>query len=264
MRRPRGRGDPVLHASSTRPSRRSRRRSRACSSRSTRRSSWARAEIREVFRSSKIGNIAGCIVRSGVIRRNAKARLLRDGAVVADNLTISSLQAVQGRRHRGPRGLRVWSDPGRLQQHPGRRHHRDLRDAGEAARLTDGDTLIEGFTPTRRKPLDRAGGFGGIVRGDVHRNRGLRPAAAGRLPVAEGQAILRTADRGGAAPVRGVGRRGGRARPARSGRDRRWPWWPPRPAHVREVLDSCERLVAGRPEIELLSVRRRLTARTTD
>ena len=30
------------------------------------------------------------------------------------------------------------------------------------------------------------------------------------------------------------------------------------PQHVGEVLDSCERLVAGRPEIELLSVRRRL------
>jgi uncharacterized protein YlxP (DUF503 family) len=29
-------------------------------------------------------------------------------------------------------------------------------------------------------------------------------------------------------------------------------------AHCGEVLDSCERLVAGRPEIELLSVRRRL------
>ena len=29
-------------------------------------------------------------------------------------------------------------------------------------------------------------------------------------------------------------------------------------AHVREVLDSCEHLVAGRPEVELLSVRRRL------
>ncbi|MFI6759516.1 DUF503 domain-containing protein [Micromonospora sp. NPDC050417] len=28
--------------------------------------------------------------------------------------------------------------------------------------------------------------------------------------------------------------------------------------HVGEVLDNCERLVAGRPEIELLSVRRRL------
>nr|MDT0661393.1 translation initiation factor IF-2 [Micromonospora sp. DSM 115978] len=50
------------------------------------------AEIRDVFRSSKVGNISGCIVRSGVIRRNAKARLLRDGAVVADNLSISSLK----------------------------------------------------------------------------------------------------------------------------------------------------------------------------
>ncbi|MFC0028312.1 DUF503 domain-containing protein [Micromonospora chaiyaphumensis] len=30
------------------------------------------------------------------------------------------------------------------------------------------------------------------------------------------------------------------------------------PAHVREVLDSCERLVAARPEVELLSVRRAL------
>ncbi|WP_310361717.1 DUF503 domain-containing protein [Catenuloplanes atrovinosus] len=30
------------------------------------------------------------------------------------------------------------------------------------------------------------------------------------------------------------------------------------PGHVGEVLDTCERLVAGRPEVELLSVRRRL------
>jgi translation initiation factor IF-2 len=50
------------------------------------------AEIREVFRSSKFGNIAGCLVRSGEIRRNSKARLIRDGAVVADNLTIESLK----------------------------------------------------------------------------------------------------------------------------------------------------------------------------
>jgi translation initiation factor IF-2 len=50
------------------------------------------AEIREVFRSSKVGTIAGCVVRSGVIRRNAKARLVRDGAVVSDNLTVSSLK----------------------------------------------------------------------------------------------------------------------------------------------------------------------------
>ena len=50
------------------------------------------AEVREVYRSSKFGNIAGCLVRSGEIRRNAKARLVRDGAVVADNLTIESLR----------------------------------------------------------------------------------------------------------------------------------------------------------------------------
>jgi translation initiation factor IF-2 len=50
------------------------------------------AEIREIFRSSKTGNIAGCMVTSGTIRRNAKARLLRDGSVVADNLEFSSLR----------------------------------------------------------------------------------------------------------------------------------------------------------------------------
>ena len=50
------------------------------------------AEIRAVFRSSKFGNIAGCMVQSGVIRRNAKARLIRDSAVVADNLSIASLR----------------------------------------------------------------------------------------------------------------------------------------------------------------------------
>jgi translation initiation factor IF-2 len=50
------------------------------------------AEIREVFRSSKFGNIAGCIVRSGEIRRNSKARLVRDGVVVAPSLSIDSLK----------------------------------------------------------------------------------------------------------------------------------------------------------------------------
>ncbi len=50
------------------------------------------AEVREVFRSSKFGNIAGCLVRSGTIVRNSKARLVRDGAVVAESLTIESLR----------------------------------------------------------------------------------------------------------------------------------------------------------------------------
>ncbi|MET3769931.1 translation initiation factor IF-2 [Marisediminicola sp. UYEF4] len=50
------------------------------------------AEIREVFRSSKFGNVAGVIVRSGTITRNAKARVIRDGVVVGDNLAIESLR----------------------------------------------------------------------------------------------------------------------------------------------------------------------------
>jgi translation initiation factor IF-2 len=50
------------------------------------------AEVREVFRVPRVGNIAGSLVRTGTIRRNAKARLIRDGVVVADNLTVDSLK----------------------------------------------------------------------------------------------------------------------------------------------------------------------------
>ncbi|GAB1514553.1 translation initiation factor IF-2 [Actinophytocola sp. KF-1] len=51
-----------------------------------------RAEVREVFKSSKVGTIAGCMVLSGEIRRNAKARLIRDGVVVQEGLPVSSLR----------------------------------------------------------------------------------------------------------------------------------------------------------------------------
>jgi translation initiation factor IF-2 len=50
------------------------------------------AEVRELFKSSKVGTIAGSIVRSGSIKRNAKARVLRAGKVIADNLSIDSLK----------------------------------------------------------------------------------------------------------------------------------------------------------------------------
>jgi translation initiation factor IF-2 len=55
-------------------------------------STLGQAEIRAIFRSSKLGNIAGCMVTSGVIRRNAKVRILRDSKVIADNLDLSSLK----------------------------------------------------------------------------------------------------------------------------------------------------------------------------
>ena len=50
------------------------------------------AEVREIFRVPKIGNVAGCLVRSGTITRNSKARLVRDGVVVSDNLNVASLR----------------------------------------------------------------------------------------------------------------------------------------------------------------------------
>ena len=50
------------------------------------------AEIREVFRSSKFGNIAGSIVRGGLIRRGGKARITRGGVVVTENLDVAGLR----------------------------------------------------------------------------------------------------------------------------------------------------------------------------
>ena len=48
-------------------------------------------EIREVFNISKVGNIAGCMVKDGIISRNSKIRLLRDNVVIHTGL-ISSLK----------------------------------------------------------------------------------------------------------------------------------------------------------------------------
>ncbi len=50
-----------------------------------------RAEVRQVFRIAKVGNVAGCFVQSGVIRRNANARVIRDHVVVYEG-TIASLR----------------------------------------------------------------------------------------------------------------------------------------------------------------------------
>ena len=50
------------------------------------------AEVREVFRSSKFGTIAGSLIRSGEIKRGTKARVIRDGAVVAESVEITGLR----------------------------------------------------------------------------------------------------------------------------------------------------------------------------
>ena len=50
------------------------------------------AEVRDIFKSSKFGNIAGCIVSDGNIKRNAKVRTMRAGVVIGENLSIESLR----------------------------------------------------------------------------------------------------------------------------------------------------------------------------
>ncbi|MBV9845420.1 MAG: translation initiation factor IF-2 [Kutzneria sp.] len=51
-----------------------------------------RAEVRDVFKSSKVGTIAGCLVTSGELKRNSKVRLIRDNVVVQESLTLTSLR----------------------------------------------------------------------------------------------------------------------------------------------------------------------------
>ena len=50
------------------------------------------AEVREVFKSSKFGNVAGSLVRSGEIKRGTRARIIRDGAVVSEGVEITGLR----------------------------------------------------------------------------------------------------------------------------------------------------------------------------
>ena len=52
------------------------------------------AEIRETFKISKIGTIAGCMVTSGKVFKKSNARLVRDGIVVTTT-TLSSLKRFQ-------------------------------------------------------------------------------------------------------------------------------------------------------------------------
>jgi len=53
------------------------------------------AELREVFKVSKVGNIAGCLVMDGLARRDAKVRVIRDDVVVTDNRAIETLHRVK-------------------------------------------------------------------------------------------------------------------------------------------------------------------------
>ncbi len=52
------------------------------------------AEVRAIFRISRVGNIAGCRVQDGEIRRNARIRVIREGATIFEG-SVSSLKHLQ-------------------------------------------------------------------------------------------------------------------------------------------------------------------------
>ncbi|MCC7350389.1 MAG: translation initiation factor IF-2 [Phycisphaerales bacterium] len=53
------------------------------------------AEVRQVFKVSKLGNIAGCMMTDGHVQRGSKIRLIRDGRVVTEDLSIETLRRVK-------------------------------------------------------------------------------------------------------------------------------------------------------------------------
>ncbi|HTL28699.1 MAG TPA: EF-Tu/IF-2/RF-3 family GTPase, partial [Tepidisphaeraceae bacterium] len=53
------------------------------------------AEVRQVFKVSRVGNIAGCMVTDGHIQRGSKIRLIRDGRVVTEDLSIETLRRIK-------------------------------------------------------------------------------------------------------------------------------------------------------------------------
>ncbi len=200
------------------------------------------AEVREVFRVPRIGNIAGSLVRTGTIRRNSKARLVRDGVVVADNLTVESLRRFKDDATEVRDGFECGIGLGsfndikiddvietfELREKPRRtarsptvsngrtamvvRHAGRLSDSaarGDVRSLKDKRAVVRPIVAELRRRFEVAAAETGAL--DLHRRAEVSVAALASTH-----------------------------------------------AHVVEVLDSCERFVAGRPEVELLAVRRRL------
>ena len=54
-----------------------------------------RAEIRQVFRISRVGVVSGCIVTEGIIKRSSRLRVVRDSVVIRDNNPIASIRRVK-------------------------------------------------------------------------------------------------------------------------------------------------------------------------
>ncbi len=81
------------------------------------------AQVREVFRSSKFGVVAGCLVTEGTVKRNNPIRVLRDNVVIFEG-ALGIAASLQGRRRRSAGRHRVRHRrkelPGRACQRPDR------------------------------------------------------------------------------------------------------------------------------------------------
>jgi translation initiation factor IF-2 len=241
------------------------------------------AEVREVFRVPKIGNIAGSIVRSGLIRRNTKARLLRDGVVVKGDLTVESLRRFKDDATEVREGYECGIGLGRfndiktgdivetweMREIPrgltALRTVVTLRRCGSflaalrAFRVTTVRRLVPYVPPAAPTSGGSRSGVGSAPRHDPHRRSGVHgclgdgPAAGGRA-LAEGEALGRPADRGGAAPVRRLGSGGRASRPAPAGaggRRRRGGGRRPRARGARGVREARRRTSGGRAALRL-------------
>ena len=89
-------------------------------------------EVRQIFRASKIGVIAGCMVTDGKVTRGAKVRLIRDGAVVHDG-EIGSLRRFNEDVREVAVRLRMRRRARQLRQRGRGRHDGGLRDAAGRA-----------------------------------------------------------------------------------------------------------------------------------
>jgi translation initiation factor IF-2 len=53
------------------------------------------ADVREVFKITKVGSVAGCMVTDGTLQRNGKMRVIRDNVIITDNRGVDSLRRVK-------------------------------------------------------------------------------------------------------------------------------------------------------------------------
>ena len=154
------------------------------------------AEVRETFRASRVGTIAGCMVTSGTIRRGARVRMVRDGTIVYET-TIDSLKRFKDDVREVAEGFECGLHlAGYDDVKVG-----DVLEVSETREVERTD-LSETTAPAPAATSQEPGG------GRLRRHP-LRRAAFPREPLAEGEADAPALAQGAVAePRRRVGRRG--------------------------------------------------------